>query len=53
MNHSDTSSITLMPRATSPRKAKMKAEPPRRRDTGPTKATREIVLDRAAGCCEL
>lgn len=25
----------------------------RRRDTGPTVATRALVLDRAAGCCEL
>lgn len=25
----------------------------RRRDTGPTRATRALVLDRAQGCCEL
>lgn len=46
----------LVPRKPMPRSAKRRAAmktQPRPRNTGPTPATRRMVLDRAAGCCEL
>lgn len=45
---------TPMPRRVAPMRARTPRPAPRpRRDTGPTSATRLLVLDRAHGCCEL
>lgn len=43
---------TAMPRGASPLE-RAKAAKKRRRDTGPTPAQRNLVVERAAGCCEL